>query len=39
MNLLSSETMRHLQQFYIDGEWVESEQRTYDPKAIYGGSQ
>jgi phosphoribosyl-AMP cyclohydrolase len=22
-----------------DGEWVESEQRTYDPKAIYGGSQ
>ena len=21
----------------IDGQWVESEQRTYDPNAVYGG--
>jgi phosphoribosyl-AMP cyclohydrolase len=22
-----------------DGEWVESEKQTYDPKAVYGGSK
>jgi phosphoribosyl-AMP cyclohydrolase len=22
-----------------DGEWIESEQRTYDPNAVYGGSK
>ena len=30
---------RHFFRTLKDGEWVVTEERTYDPKAVYGGTK